>query len=301
MTPRRKKNFPLGTFIPFPQRLMAILQLCLAFSLILWSLSQPFMGEYFTIRSRLLLYDYVMGSSDILKNREGQEVKLEHNREWFEQLDPQIKDPLMKHYQEIQTYGQRPTWFKIGQGFEYLLREVPLFEQGWLFLSIVVSVLILLKIEGAKEAAWLLPLLVLAYGINNQLYDSLPSLPVDTYLFPTEKEVISHYLDKPLANTVTEQKEQLEKGWQAYLLKNWLPFFAKNMSDSLQIEASEFTFTLARLEVLQEQPLREWLLPKPVRLHLMIVAIYILWNCLFAWIMNRNTQFIISNTPIPAK
>ena len=63
MTRRRKKTFPPGTFIPTPQRLMAIAQLCIAFSLLLWYAMQPFMGEYFDLRSRMLLYEYAMGTS----------------------------------------------------------------------------------------------------------------------------------------------------------------------------------------------------------------------------------------------
>ena len=63
-----RKTFPPGTFIPTSQRLMAIGQLCLVFSLMLWYMIQPFMGEYFALRSRMLLYEYVMGTSEILKS-----------------------------------------------------------------------------------------------------------------------------------------------------------------------------------------------------------------------------------------
>ena len=61
MSSRSRKTFPPGTFIPTSQRLMAIGQLCIAFSLMIWYLTQPFMGEYFALRSRMLYMNMYMG------------------------------------------------------------------------------------------------------------------------------------------------------------------------------------------------------------------------------------------------
>ena len=86
MSSRPRKSFPPGTFIPTSQRLMAIGQLCIALSLMLWYMTQPFMGEYFALRSRMLLYEYVMGTSDISKTKNGQEEKFERRRERFKTI-----------------------------------------------------------------------------------------------------------------------------------------------------------------------------------------------------------------------
>ena len=57
---RAKKSYPPGTFIPTPARVFAILQLCIAFSILLWNASLPFMGDLYEIKSKLLLYKHVI-------------------------------------------------------------------------------------------------------------------------------------------------------------------------------------------------------------------------------------------------
>src|SRR4051812_38869550 len=109
MPSRPSKIFPPGTFIPTPQRLMAIGQLCLAFSLMLWYLTQPFMGEYFALRSRMLLYEYVMGTSDWTE----QEAKLKRQVQRFKELPEGEQRVLKEAYHHLQVYTKRPTLQKI--------------------------------------------------------------------------------------------------------------------------------------------------------------------------------------------
>ena len=51
-----------------------------------------------------------------------------------------------------------------------------------------------IKREGAKSAAWILPLIVLAYAVDNQFTGKSPSSPPDYQLFPTEEKIVQHYL-----------------------------------------------------------------------------------------------------------
>lgn len=213
-----RRPFPPGTFIPTPQRLLAILQLCIAFPLLLWYMTQPFMGEHFSLRSRMLLYEYVMGTSDILRSRPGQEAKLERQAQRFQQLPESERLFIKKDYQKLQNYAKRPILQKIEDGMRMLIRDIPLFEQVWLFFAILLALLILLKVEGAKQAAWLLPLITLAYVIDNQLEGRPAISSPDTPLFPTEEIIIHHYLSAPLVSHPLEQKKQLEEGWHHYLL-----------------------------------------------------------------------------------
>lgn len=281
---RRRKEFPPGTFIPTPQRLMAIGQLCIAFSLLIWYAVQPFMGEYFNLRSRMLLYEYVMGTSDLLKKRHGQEEKLERQAKRFQFLPDEQKNVLIKDYQHIQEYAKRSTFQKILDGLRMLILEIPPFEQAWIFFSITIAILILLKVEGAKSAAWLLPLIVVAYSIDNQLTGKMASSP-DLQLFPTEETIIQNYLNAPLAASPLEQKEQLEKGWKLYLLDKWSINQEKNEEQGL--ENAEFQFTLARLNVLHGQPWSDWLNTFHEKLSLFSLILFLAWNILFAWIINR--------------
>lgn len=279
MSRRFRKSFPPGTFIPTPQRLLAILQLCLAFSLLLWYMTQPFMGEYFALRSRMLLYEYVMGTSDILRSRPGQEAKLERQAQRFQQLPESERFFIKKDYQKLQNYAQRPMLQKIGDGMRVLIRDIPLFEQAWLFFSILLAILILLKVEGAKQAAWLLPLIVLAYVVDNQLVGK-PAIPSpDNPLFPTEEVIIHRYLSAPLASHPLEQKKQLEEGWHHYLVAQW------PSEGVYALENAEFHFTIARLHLLHDQPRAEWLRPFHEKLGWPSLTFYLLWNVFFAWRM----------------
>lgn len=284
MSSRRRKEFPPGTFIPTPQRLMAIGQLCIAFSLLIWYAVQPFMGEYFTLRSRMLLYEYVMGTSDLLKKRSGQEEKLERQAERFQLLPDDQKNGLIKDYQHIQDYAKRSTFQKILDGLRTLFIEIPPFEQAWIFFSITIAILILLKVEGAKSAAWLLPLIVVAYSIDNQLTGKVSASP-DLKLFPTEELIIQNYLEEPLAASPFEQKEQLEKGWKRYLIDQWS--IHQDMTENQQLEEAEFQFTLARLNLLHTQPRSEWLNIFHEKSSLFSLLLFLAWNVFFAWSVSR--------------
>ncbi len=284
MSRRSKKTFPPGTFIPTPQRLVAIGHLCLAFSLMLWYLFQPFMGEYFMLRSRMLLYEYAMGTSEMLKARPGQEAKLERQALRFKQLPEKQREMLQQDYRILQNYAQRPVLQKIEEGVRFLIQKIPPFEQAWIFFSITIAILILLKIEGAKQAAWLLPLITLAYALDNQWTGKFPQSPSDYSLFPTEETLIRDYLTEPFATTPLAQKQQLEKGWQRYLIDHWS--YPIPSSEEHRGEEAEFNFTIARLSLLHNQPLFQWIRGKfHERLGWLSLFVYFLWNILFVWII----------------
>ena len=60
---RTKKIYPPGTFIPTPARVCAIIQLCVAFTVLIWNMATPFAGELFNVKSKMILYHDVMGIS----------------------------------------------------------------------------------------------------------------------------------------------------------------------------------------------------------------------------------------------
>ena len=268
MARRKPKTFPPGTFIPTSQRVMAIIQLCLAFSLLCWYLAQPFMGEYFNLRSRMLIYEYVMKQA-----------------ERFEKLPASEKQVINNDYEKLKNYSQRPVFDKIENGIRSLIQKVPPFEQAWIFFSLFISIYILLKKEGAKSAAWLLPLIIIAYSIDNQR-SGKPSDPHPDYqLFPSEQVIIRDYLKEPFSSSPTSQKEQLEKGWKNYLIEKWSTKSHENKEQ--QLVEGEFNFTLARLNLLHGQPRNEWLNSYHEKLNPLLILIYFFWNVAFAWIVSR--------------
>ncbi|MFI0434929.1 MAG: hypothetical protein ACH350_04270 [Parachlamydiaceae bacterium] len=273
------------SFIPTHQRLMAIGQLCIAFSLLLWYMFQPFMGEYFTLRSRMLLYEYVMGTSDPVKKRNGEEKKMERFAARFEQLPDHEKMLILTDYHQIQVYAKRSMLKKIMDGIHVFLLDIPPFEQAWIFFSITITILILLKVEGAKQAAWLLPLITIAFAIDNQLTGQTVSSP-DLSLFPSENMLVSQYVDEPLSQSAPIQQKQLKKGWDRYLVEKWST--EKDQSENHQIEEAEFKFTLARLQLLSGQPKSEWMNVFYEKRHPLILMIFVAWNIVFALIVSRS-------------
>lgn len=286
MARRIKKVFPPGTFIPFPQRLVAIIQLCLAFSLIIWYMTQPFMGEYFTLRSHMLLYEYVMGTSDALKTQASQEAQ----RERFEKLPENERLLVLRDYQSLQNYASRPLIRKLEDGMRVLLLKIPAFEQAWIFFAIIIAILLLLKVEGAQQAAWLLPLLALAYAGDNYLTGTLYQTSPDQFLFPSEQIIIQEYLTEPFSSHPLEQKKQLERGWQHYLIKNW----STKQENSVQVlEEAEFNFTMARLQMLHKESLVTLLPSFHKRVNPFLLLLYLAWNTLFAFVVNRPNKQLL--------
>lgn len=264
---RRKKVYPPGTFIPFPQRFLAIIQLCLGFSFILWYGFQPFMGEYFALKTQMLPYEFVMGTSDLLKGPEGKE-KLERNRARFELLDSKKKSELLNGYKRLHDYSTRPFHVKIWDGIR-ASGAVPPFVWAWIILSIVLPIMLLLKFNGARLAVWLLPLVAIC-GVVDQRDD----VSKDQNFYPTEDVIVKEYVGEPLKDSIEEQRKQLEKGWRSYLAKNW--------SDSQNVEEGEFYFTLASLEKMVLEIPTNWKKMFSSRSGFLLSLIFILWNVAFA-------------------
>lgn len=287
MRSRKLKHFPSGTFLPTRQRLLAILQLCIAFSLICWYIAQPFMGEYFALRSRQLLYEYSMGTSEILKKDPNQSDKINRQKERFASLPQSEKTMILEDYKTLQEYAGRSFWKKMQEGLNVLLFSIPPFELAWLVFSVAITILLLLKVEGARQAVWLLPCIVLAFAIDNRLTGHIPLSSPDLKLFPKEEIIIQNYLEAPLNGSILQQRDQLKRGWELYLVANWLPVSSHATEWEQKVEEAEFAFTLARLHQLHGQPKTKWFTSFREQLSLLQLSLYLLWNLFFAWQMSR--------------
>lgn len=294
---RVKKDYPPGTFIPMPARVCAIIQLSLAFMIILWNVSQPFMGELFTYKSQMLIYQDVMGlskSSDPIEKRE----RLERNNERFESFPNIEKTQLTQHYEQLQQLSQRTILQKLWRSIRIIVLEVPFYEQLWLALSLILPILILKRVEGAAQAVWLLPLLTCIYSLDNHRYGQHLTPSAETRLFPSEQILINDYLQQPLSPLLLEQKTQLLSAWKLYLIKEWSPRLSldKSINNSDQLaEHGEFAFNVARINSL---PHPKEIIKGKRRAHkesLIILSLYLFWNFFFAATVFRLNfrQFVI--------
>ena len=245
---RTKKFYPPGTFISTPARVAAILQLCLAFTIVLWYASQPFLGDLFAIRSKMVVYDYVM---------------IQH-RTQFNQLPLSQQDRITEEYAALHHQLQTPFLEKLKHTFTDLL-GIPPFELAWLCLSIVVPIMLLKRLEGAVQAVWLLPLLAAAYAVDNRLHAIPLSPSAEEKLFPSEATLVAHYLQEPFSKNIFEQREQLKKSWETYLIDQW-------SGEIHTLEQGEFAFHVARLEAMKTEKASRH------QEGLILLAGYLFWN-----------------------
>jgi len=264
----KKKSFPPNTFIPTPARVMAISQLCLSFTILLFILGYPFMGQHYALKSRLLVFDSVIQSN------------------LFTTLPVEEQDLLLQQRDSIKLKMSNPFTSKIFSSINRLATTAP-FKQAWIAFSIVIALLILLKVEGAALAAWILPLLALAYALDNYREGVKPLLSQEEKLFPSEIMLIDKYLGQKLSGSILNQRDELLYGWHLYLIDEWAkempatdPFLFKE-----QAARGEFAFNLKRASLISQIPIRNKQREKESPL---LLSLYITWNIFFAWFVNRS-------------
>ncbi|SCA63221.1 hypothetical protein SCG7086_AM_00110 [Chlamydiales bacterium SCGC AG-110-P3] len=292
----KRKEFPPGTFIPTRTRVVVIIHLSLAFSLLVWFCFQPFMGELFAYRTEMTLYQTVMGSEQLLERVtdptqiEEATRRLSDNRERFAALAEEERLRLQEGHDTLRSQVARTFWQKTTRALSIILFEIPLYLQGWILLSSAICILLLLRIEGAQMAAWLLPLLVSVYVIHNVRYGQPPIRPPDATLFPTEQMLLENFLDEELADGVWEQHDQLMRGWMRFLVIEWAK--QKPATDETtftkQVETGEYHFNIARIAAWKntEPPTIERLMQG--KRSLLSLSLFFTWNLFMAWYVNRR-------------
>lgn len=262
-----KKEYPPGTFIPTPARVMAILQLCLAFTCLIWVMGYPFMGEHFEVKKKKLLYERVMKD------------------ERFQNLPLDERNGILRGYEEL---GRKGGSFlgNVKESVEILLLRISKFELIWIILGLVIPIALLKKVEGARQAVWLFPIVALAFTWENA---SQPvNVKSEKSLYPTEKVIVEKYLDKPFSNQIFDQREQLLLGWHNYLIREW----AKQVPaqdgtvNAKQVADGEFFFSVERLnriEKVKTNVFREQLSP-------FLLLTYVVWNLLFAIVVAMSLK-----------
>ncbi len=283
---RKKKYFLPGTFIPTPARVMAIIHLCMALSMFLWILSQPFMGDLFTVKSQLLFYETVMGKKEL--PNAGQ---MQRNAERFLTLPASVKNQIQVGYQQLTSELQKPLLQKLKHSLELLLTKTSPFELGWIVFSILIPLLLLIKIEGAVPAVWLLVILTIGYGVDNRLNAPVRTNP-EAQLFPAETDLLLKYLKEPLNPNIFEQESQLKKGWHLFLVDQWAKESASKNQDQfgLQVEKGEFAFNLARINAMTHISQALSNNAAPEKQSLFTLMLYFVWNTAMAGIVTKSCR-----------
>ncbi len=276
---RIRKEVPEETFISKPARVMAILQLCLVFTVMIWHAGYPFLGELFDIKSTLSVYQHVMG------------IHNPSHGERFEALPAEKKNEILTDYEAIQAQYHRPFITKLFEGCKRLLFGFSPFKFLWVLFSIIIPILLLKKVDGAATAIWLLPLVTLVFIIHNRWYAEPASPSRDTRHFPTEEYLVTHYLSGPLSSGLKEQETQLRRAWELYLIHEWAKETPSSDSEVFdrQKEQGDFAFHLKRLEYLKPQEIRP-LTQDNYQESYYILGLYLFWNLSFALVVSSAMQ-----------
>jgi hypothetical protein len=275
---RQKKYYPRDVFVAFPLRVAAIVHLCLVFTFLASIMSQPFMGDLFTIKSKKLLYENAMGTRET-----GDKEHMTRNTLRFALLPQSEQEILTQNYQHLQESLKTSFVDKLSKGVRLLFLSLSIYEQIWLLLSVILPVLLLKRIEGASEATWLLPILALLFCFDNRINGMQAHPTNEERLFPTETILMNEYLREPLSMNIFEQQEQLKKAWGLYLIKTWakeVPAIDSKERHQ-QEESGEFAFTIARLLA---EPTLAYAdkIQGPRRHPLFLLGLFLTWNVILA-------------------
>lgn len=285
-----KKVFPPGTFLPTPQRIAGILQLCLAFVAICIYAGHPFMGALFHQKVQLSLFENVMGTLPELSTEDGR-LQQQFNHAQFAQLPEAEKTAILAAYHQLQKAGNTSFLAKCQEALLLLAFKTPPFTKAWIFFSIVLTLLMLRKREGAAQAAWVLPLLALAFAFDSYKNFNPQAVPPEARLFPSEEVIVRDHLKEPLSPNILEQHQQLKNGWNHYLIVEWAKETPASQpaEHNIQVFKGAFAFNVARLKLQMQHPSSTSSFLAGVSYNpLFVYLLYFWWNLFFAWFMNRN-------------
>lgn len=249
------------------------------------------MGELFEYKSQSALLETVIGETASLNHREITQnpelyTKQLRNRERFWHLPEEKRMLVLEQYRMLKAKLEKPFISKFKAGLMKLLFGQPTFQMAWLCLALVVPLMLLLKVEGGRQAAWLLPLVAAIYGLDNYFFASAPLKSFDAHLYPSEQTIVEKYMNEPLSKNIFEQQTQLKKGWQNYLIERWKaePASTDPAIFQNQVEEADYAFQLARVKALGLSEKRNVPSTEPV----IFLLCYFGWNLFFATAVHRT-------------
>lgn len=274
-----RKTYPhpiQNAFIATPARVMAILNLCLTFTLFIWVLFWPFLGEMLNQKRQLFLFQSVIGEGELVARTYSTQPevmeKLRNHHVRFESLDTHEKSRLMDAYLQLcSSIEDRKASQQFKEGVEGLLLHSSPWFRAWLLLTLIATLMLLKKSQGAPYAIALLPLIVFIWFIESTQNVGSPN-PVEA-LYPTEHYLMSTYGQDLSAKSILQQKEALEIAWERYLEAEW-----SSLGDA---EDGEWHFQLAKLKTaLSSKKDRET--PSGV-----LLCLFFIWNASYAFVAYR--------------
>lgn len=236
---------------PLALRITAILQLIASFSVFLFLLFDPFMGEHFRLKEELLLIQNIRGDEALIEKAPLHQEKLRRNKARFSQLSPSARVAIDDRAHLLEWKMSASTLSKLGLGFKRVFFETPLILLIWIVLSTLFAIGCLKENVFLMRASWIAPFALLGYGYG--IWQT--AMPVKSP-YPNESELISNHLKQPLRSSLEEQAADLKKAWELYLIEKWGN--ATPSTDPLvyksQLENGEFAFNVHLFDFKKNEP-----------------------------------------------
>lgn len=247
----------------------------------------PFVEDHMILQSQKSLLMNVIGwegespSPHLELLPEEQVERLTRNHQRFLALPFSLQQEIRTQLSSLETRSALSFQSKTQRVFSIFAYEIHPFLQAWVLFSLILCFLLFFRIEGAVTATWLLPLLSVVY------FFFLPSPPPQApTIWPSEQMIVEEYLEEPLDQNISIQREQLTQGWQHYLVRHWL--HEEPQADPAayqeQVERGEYRFQLARIQHEKRYPPTR-LPPRP---SLVGLSLLLIWNLFFAWQVTRK-------------
>lgn len=264
-------------FIPKPARIFAILHLCVAFTILCWICSGPFMGDMLENQKKIYLFQTVMGGGDLIGRTYASQPdvleRIERHKARFLSLPQTERDSIIHAYNANQQAENSITYLeKCKLSIERLLFQTSPWLRAWLLLGLIAAILLLKKSPGAPYALCVLPLIALCWWV--EIAQAPKTLSAEEALYPAESYLMTYYSDQPLSARIQEQRMQLTNAWNRYLAAEWSPFE--------ESEDGEWRFQLRRLQLILDNKKDREENPSGLSLCLLLI-----WSSGFAFVANR--------------
>lgn len=245
--------------IPTSIRAVVILQLCLAFSILLLHMAYPFSGEHFLAKKYSLLCNNLKTNPSLTSE------------------DQLLIDACEK---KINLQIERPFSDKLGESLSIVLFKLPSMERAWLFISIFISVLILLEVQGSRHTALLFPIIAVLFALSNYMEGKPLVLTEEEKLFPTIQYLKQHYVNDPNES----EFESLKKAWPRYLITEWANETPSTNTEEFleQLNKGSFAFNRARLHTFNPSIFQLSHMQFQSALNPIILILFVFWNCFTA-------------------
>lgn len=190
---------PLTDEIPKRIRIFCIIQLCIAFSVLLWILCSPFTESLYESKKTLSTIRWLVDDQS----------------EYFDQTAPEVKNQIFKLEAAASRSMQESFLNKSKQSIENLFLGIPISKLLWLLLALLLPILVLKQVDGARELFWLFPVLAVFYALQN--FPATAPEPI----YPSESYLENRYLESPITGSIEQQKNLLEQAWKKFIVTEW--------------------------------------------------------------------------------